>query len=265
MNKELENIKCFLLDMDGTVHISYKPYPGAADAIARMRKQGRVIYITNKVTTPISFYVKALQKMGIPCTRDDFYTATSATIDYLRAEYAGKRIWVFGTRSFHRELKDAGINIINKPGKTDLNKEDADLVVLGYNTEMKYRELGRLCVMIRKGIPFIATQPDFNCPDINGYLPDVGSFMALVKASTGAAPIAICGKPHTTMGEGVARLVGCNPSEVAVFGDRLATDIAFANANGFVSVLVLTGEATRVDHENGPHKAKIILDSIADF
>ena len=42
-------------------------------------------------------------------------------------------------------------------------------------------------------------------------------------------------------------------------GDRLATDIAFGLNNDILSVMVLTGEATMEDVENGSIKPDIIL------
>ena len=42
-------------------------------------------------------------------------------------------------------------------------------------------------------------------------------------------------------------------------GDRLSTDIAFGLNNGILSVMVLTGEATMDDVENGAIKPDIVL------
>ena len=47
--------------------------------------------------------------------------------------------------------------------------------------------------------------------------------------------------------------------EIAMVGDRLSTDIAFGLNNGSLSVMVLTGEATMEDVENGNIKPDIIL------
>jgi len=263
---DLSNIKCFLLDMDGTIHISYQVFDGAKAAIEQMKKQGRVIYITNKVIHSTKYYIKKLNSMGIKSSKDDFYTATNATVDYLKTNYPNKNIWLFGTKSLHKEFAAAGICVINKPFNESIKKEaNADLIVVGYNTEMRYFDLGRLCVMIRSGIPFIATQPDLNCPDINGYLPDVGSTLALIKASTNKEPLAICGKPFAPMAEGIMRMVNLPPEQICVFGDRLSTDIKFANDYNMKSVLVLTGEATKKDHDISNIKATYVFNSIKDF
>ena len=52
---------------------------------------------------------------------------------------------------------------------------------------------------------------------------------------------------------------GYKKEEIAMVCDRLATDIAFGLNNDILSVMVLTGEATMEDVENGSIKPDIIL------
>ena len=48
-------------------------------------------------------------------------------------------------------------------------------------------------------------------------------------------------------------------------GDRISTDMQFAINNGFVSVLVLTGEGTVEEAEKAGQKIDVVLNSIADW
>lgn len=50
--------------------------------------------------------------------------------------------------------------------------------------------------------------------------------------------------------------------KVAMVGDRLYTDIRFANNNDFKSVLVLSGETDIMAYEKGEDKADVVLKSI---
>ena len=52
---------------------------------------------------------------------------------------------------------------------------------------------------------------------------------------------------------------GYKKDEIAMVGDRLATDIAFGLNNDILSIMVLTGEATMEDVEQGSIKPDIIL------
>ena len=52
---------------------------------------------------------------------------------------------------------------------------------------------------------------------------------------------------------------GFAKDEIAMVGDRLATDIAFGLNNDILSIMVLTGEASMEDVEQGNIKPDIIL------
>ena len=75
-------------------------------------------------------------------------------------------------------------------------------------------------------------------------MPDVGSFIRLLEASSGRAPDLVIGKPNALAGEAILRAVGASVEETAMVGDRLYTDIRFGKNAGFHSILVLSGETT---------------------
>lgn len=253
--KNLKDIECFLLDMDGTVYLGGKLIDGAAEAIARMREQGKVLFITNNTSVSRADYAMKLRGLGVPADLNDIYTAGNATVDYLKERGITQRVFLLGTPRLQEEFTKSGIALC---------EDDPTLVVIGFDTGLRYDRLSKTCAFIRNGVPFIATHPDFNCPVRDGYIPDVGSFLALVEASTGRRPQEICGKPNAAMARGVLARTGCAPRRVAMIGDRLMTDMRFAVDNGLVSVLVLSGEATRDDAQKSGLKLDYILNSIAD-
>ncbi len=54
-----------------------------------------------------------------------------------------------------------------------------------FDTTLTYEKIRKLCDLVREGTPYIATHPDVNCPTENGFMPDIGSMMAMFEASTG--------------------------------------------------------------------------------
>ena len=172
MNKKLEKVKCFLLDMDGTVYLGDNLIDGAVDAVKRMNERFRALFLTNNSSAAPSDYVLKLRKMGFEVKDDDVFTSGNATIEYLHAHYPNKRVFLFGNDKLFAQFAAGGIN---------LDEENPELIVVGFDTTFDYDRLTRLCDLIREGVPYITTHGDINCPTAYGYKPDVGSFIALIE------------------------------------------------------------------------------------
>ena len=124
----------------------------------------------------------------------------------------------------------------------------------GYVPQLDYAKMCAVCDHVRAGLPWIATHPDFNCPTETGFIPDAGAIHAFIHASTGRMPDLVIGKPNRGISDYLLERVGSDmggekllPSQIAMVGDRLYTDIAAGNRAGFVSIFVLSGEASLED------------------
>lgn len=163
-----------------------------------------------------------------------------------------------GTPALEEEFRAAGFILTEK---------DPEIVVLGFDLTLTYEKLERACFFIRQGLPFIATHPDLNCPTPEGPIPDCGSMIALITASTGVKP-KIIGKPFPEMIEALRERYGLeDPSTVAMVGDRLYTDIAMGNAAGITSILVLSGETKLedVDATNAETRPDVIVENLGEI
>ena len=100
------------------------------------------------------------------------------------------------------------------------------------------------------------------CPSPDGGLPDVGAYLAMLKATTGVDPIHITGKPNPGMIMHKIEELGFKPEECAMVGDRLYTDMEMASRAGCVSVLVLSGEATLEDLESSNIDVDVVVNSV---
>ena len=96
-------------------------------------------------------------------------------------------------------------------------------------------------------------------------MPDVGSFLALFERSSGRRPSLIVGKPYPYMAEGLESLTGVPRTEMCMVGDRMHTDIRFANNCGMKSILVLSGETTAETMKNFPDKPDLVLKTFNDI
>ena len=254
--KNLKNKKLFLLDMDGTIYIDNNLFAGTLDFLEHIRqKNGRYIFLTNNSSKGVNKYIDKLAGLGIKSTADDFLTSTDATILYLNTHYPGKKIYAFGTNSFKQQLKDSGVII------TDTLEEDIDCLVIGFDTELTFKKLEDACILLGKGVAYIATNPDWVCPTWYGYVPDCGSVCEMLFKATGRRPLFI-GKPQPDMVFLAMKKSGSSPEETLLIGDRLYTDIASGNNAGVDTALVLSGESTLADVEKSTVKPTYIFNDI---
>ena len=250
-----EGIKLFLFDMDGTLYIGNRLFDFTEELLASIKRAGkRYLFITNNSSKSVSAYVEKLQRLGIRAATDDFLTSSQATTWYLKKNYPDKILYVCGTESLKAELKDNGFEITE-------DTEKAECIVMGFDTELTFKKLDDVSKMLcTEDLPYIATNPDYVCPTEYGSVPDCGSICDMIYNATGKRPFVI-GKPSPLMIRLAMEKEGCSPSETAVIGDRIYTDIKSGLNAGALSVLVMSGETTPEILEKSADKPDIVLEN----
>ena len=233
---KLSDVRCFLLDMDGTFYLGDRIIEGSLEFIGKVLETGRdYLFMTNNSSHNAEFYVKRLEHMGLKTDRRHVLTSGEATCEKLNALYPGKRAYVLGNEFLLEEFREAGISV---------DFEHPEIAVIGFDTTLTYKKLWDICDLVRSGAPYIATHPDFNCPTETGFMPDIGAIIAFIEASTGRRPDLVVGKPNTGIVDAVTRRTGLRVDQLAMVGDRLYTDIETGLRSGMLSILVMCGETT---------------------
>jgi HAD superfamily hydrolase (TIGR01457 family) len=242
--------------MDGTIYLGDRLLSGASEFISRCRSTGRrVLFLTNNSSKSAVEYSQKLNALGIAASEEDILTSGEATVSYLKAAGFGSRVYLLGTKPLQDEFSRAGF---------EFDSERPDVVVLGFDTDLTYDRLRKACDLIRRGVPFVATHPDINCPTESGPIPDCGSIIAAIRESTRRTPKVI-GKPNPEMIESAMRKIGVRRQETAMVGDRLYTDIAMAVAAQITGILVLSGETQRSDLSESRYTPDLVVDCIGDL
>src|SRR5215813_13791261 len=106
-----------LLDVDGVLHVSGEPIPGAADAVRALRKAGhRLRFVTNNTTRSRAQLANELRQLGVELDDDELQTTAAAAARALR----GKRVLALTMHALVGDLE--GVELVG---------EDADAVLLG--------------------------------------------------------------------------------------------------------------------------------------
>ncbi len=254
----LRNVRCFLLDMDGTFYLGEKLLPGARDFLGYCENKNiEYLFLTNNSSKNAGDYVEKLHRLGVEVDRQKILTSGEATCSYLKKKLPGKRVFLAGTPALEEEFSQRGIHLV-------ADGDDPEAVVLGFDTTLTYAKLWKLCDLVRAGLPYIATHPDFNCPTGHGFMPDIGAMIAFVAAATGRRPDVIVGKPYKPMMDAVLEKVDVPVGQIAMLGDRLYTDVAMGQT-GIMTVLVLSGETGLEEARNSEFQADLMADDLADL
>ena len=185
--ERLRRKKLFLLDMDGTLYLDETLFDGAAEFLRHIRERGgRYLFLTNNSSKSGGAYVEKMRRLGVEATREDFLTSVDATILYLRGHGGRDRLYyVCGTESFKAQLREAGFRL------TDDRDAAVDTLLMGFDTELTFRKLEDACILLGRGVEYVATNPDWVCPTWYGYIPDCGSVCEMLWRATGRRPYVI--------------------------------------------------------------------------
>lgn len=251
----LKKVKCFILDLDGTVYLGDKILEGSLKFLEELEKDKIAFkFFTNNSSKNAKVYINRIKKMGYNLSDDKMLISNYVIINYIKENMPNKKVFVLGTQYLKDDFKQANINVVT---------DDADVVVVGFDTSLVYENVSKACAFIRNGAMFLGANPDFNCPTEDGFIPDCGAICSMITASTGVIP-EFFGKPsHHTL-KYVLNNTGFKEEEIAFVGDRLYTDIAIGKDNNSVTILVLSGEAKLEDLVKSEIQPTLIFDSLGD-
>ena len=105
----LKDKRYFLFDIDGTLAVDETLYDGTKELLDYIEEiGGKSFYITNNSVKSRKDYIEKFARWGIRAEASQFMTASYATCEYLKAHYAGKKLFVLGTPSFRKEGEECG-------------------------------------------------------------------------------------------------------------------------------------------------------------
>lgn len=253
---ELKEKRLFLLDLDGTLYLDEQLFPATPAFLAHIRAiGGRYLFLTNNSSRGVDAYVEKMRRLGLTAAPEEFLTSTDATVEDLKRTHPGELLYAFGTRTFREQLAAAGLRV------TDSLSDEITTLVVGFDTELTFSKLEDACILLGRGVDFIATNPDWVCPTWYGFVPDCGSVCEMLFRATGRRARVI-GKPQPEMVHLALARTGFTAGQTMLVGDRVYTDIACGVNAGIDTALVLSGESTRADIEPGKTEPTWVFDDV---
>ena len=193
MKRDIKSIKNFLFDMDGTIYLGEKLFPGTLPLLEKIRSSGRhAVFLTNNSSMSPEDYALKLSRLGIFAPPGDIFTSGDAAAQVLSGEFANAKIYLLGTPSLEKQLSRAGFEIVNSRAQIK-----PDVVLLGFDKTLTYEKIMHACEHISRGLHTRRTRT-FSARWKNGFIPDTGSMIKMFEAATGVSPVVV-GKPEKTM------------------------------------------------------------------
>jgi HAD superfamily hydrolase (TIGR01458 family) len=223
-----------LLDVDGVLHVSGEPIPGAAEAVRRLRADGhRLRFVTNTTTRSRVQLAEELRSQGIEVEDDEVQTTAAAAVHALR----GKRVLALTMHALVGDLE--GIELVG---------EGADAVLIGgadespeTNLVFSYMNLARAFSELELGAELYCLHRNRWWQTKRGPLLDAGAFVAGLEYAVEVEAV-VLGKPSPSYFEAACEALDTDPQLAWMVGDDLESDVAGARGIGMKTVLVRTGK-----------------------
>lgn len=248
-------MRAVLLDLDGTVFEQGEPVPGAAEAIAALRRAGLpLLFATNTTRRPRAAVARLLEGMGIAVHAQEIYTAPRAAAAWLE-DHGAERVAPLLVEATLQDL----------PG-FEVDYESPDFVVVGdLGSDWDYGVLNRAFRALLAGAGLLAVQRNRYWRNDAGELSlDAGPFVAALEYASGKTATLV-GKPARAFFRGAVTQLGTAAGRVAMVGDDLEGDVTGARKAGLVGVAVRTGKFRPGDEDAAREAADVVLGSVAEL
>src|SRR5215207_5802538 len=245
-----------LLDIDGVLHVSGDPIPGAADAVRALRADGHQLrFVTNNTTRARAGLARELQAIGIELDEDEISTTPIAAGKLLE----GMRVLAL-TMSSVREDLAAHVTLV---------EENAEAVLLGGADEtvetgevFAYENLNRTFAALREGARLVCLHKNRWWQTSDGPRLDAGAFVAGLEYASGTEAT-VLGKPSPAYFGAALEAVDADAELTWMVGDDLEGDIVGGQRHGMRTILVRTGKFRPDEVEGSGVMPDGIVSSIA--
>jgi HAD superfamily hydrolase (TIGR01458 family) len=252
----MRGIRAVLLDIDGVLTVSWRPLPGAVDAVTRLRDAGfAVALVTNTTSRTRAEMASTLAAAGFPVGIDDIFTAPAITAAYLARHHPGARCLLLNSGDIADDL--AGVTITDDT--------EADVVILGgAGPEFSYAALNRVFQCLLGGARLVAMGRSLYWRTDTGMRLDTGAFLAGLEQASGV-PAVVTGKPAAAFFATAIDALGATASQTVMVGDDILADVLAAQDHGLTGVLVRTGKYRPESLRSAPGAPDHVIDSVADL
>ncbi|MET9682435.1 HAD-IIA family hydrolase [Streptomyces coeruleorubidus] len=261
----MESVRAVLIDIDGVLTVSWRPLPGAVEALREIREAGlAVLLVTNTTSRTRASIAGTLADAGFPVSAEDILTAPAATAAYLAEHCPGARCALLNSGDIAEDLDGVTVVDAAASGAADSGTVPEVVLVGGAGPEFDYTALDRAFGHLQRGARLVAMHRNLYWRTAEGLRMDSGAFLAGLEQAA-RVEAEITGKPARAFFEAALARLGARAGETVMVGDDVESDVLAAQRAGITGILVRTGkfqpEALRAADGTPDH----VIDSFADL
>jgi HAD superfamily hydrolase (TIGR01458 family) len=247
-----------LLDIDGVLHVSGAAVPGAAEAVAELRRAGHGLrFVTNNTIRARATLAAELRALGIELDADEIETTARAAARLL----AGLRVLPLTMAAVREDLGE-GVELV---------EEGADVVLVGGADEtdevrkaFAWERLDHAFGELDRGARLVCLHRNRWWQTADGPRLDAGAVVAGLEYAAGVRA-ELVGKPSRAYFETALAALGAAPAETVMVGDDVEADVNAAQRLGLHGVLVRTGKFRESTLAAASPAPDAVLGSVAEL
>jgi HAD superfamily hydrolase (TIGR01458 family) len=230
--KRIEDLRGFLIDLDGVLYTGTTPVPGSMEALHALDELHRMGYAIDpaRILTPAVAAARTLVQQG------------------------KQSCLLLSTGDVHRDFEEHGI-------ATDDPHADT-VIVADAGDAFTYQGLTEAFRLLLSGGELLALEKDRFWMGDTGLMLSAGPFVAALEFASGKTSRLI-GKPAKEFFLQAVGELRLDPGMVAMIGDDISSDILGAKACGMKGFLVKTGKFREEEVRRSPVRPDLIMDSLA--
>jgi HAD superfamily hydrolase (TIGR01458 family) len=248
---------CILLDVDGVLHVSGEPIPGATEAVNELRHTGHDLrFVTNNSTRARDALAAELREMGFELGDDELQTTPRAAA----RELAGRRVLALVMSAIVPDLE--GVELVG---------DGADAVLVGGadetlepNQVFSYMNLNRAFNELQAGADLYCLHKNRWWQTKRGPMLDAGAVVAGLEYACGMEAT-VLGKPSAAYFAAALEHLDAEPELTWLVTDDLDDDVRAAKLFGMRTVLLRTGKFRPETLERSDTVPDMVMSSIAQF
>ncbi|MDZ4098659.1 MAG: TIGR01458 family HAD-type hydrolase [Methylophilaceae bacterium] len=251
---QLTSIKGMLFDLDGVLYVASQPIEGAIEAVSRIRNSRiQCRFVTNTSTLSLASLCKKINALGFDIPAEEIISAPQAALRFLQKQHdpVCRLLLADDVKQDFAAFKQSDT--------------EAEFIVIGdIGNAWSYNMLNEVFNCLSNGAKLIAIHKNRFWQTEHGLQMDIGGFIQALEYASSTEAMMI-GKPAPDFFHIALDDMQLKPSEAAMIGDDIDSDVGGAQQAGLTGILVRTGKYRQSYADASAIKPDRVIDSIKDL